>query len=88
LNWIERINEHAIHPDLAVFIDVEPETVVCRLKAKKSVMENLETQRSVRQVYMKFVEKGDLVRIDGNVSEAKVAERILAVVIEFLEKAC
>ncbi|MCJ7424280.1 dTMP kinase [Candidatus Bathyarchaeota archaeon] len=88
LNWIERINEHAIRPDLAVFIDVEPETVVCRLKAKKSVMENLETQRSVREVYMKFVEKGDLVRIDGNVSEAKVAERILAVVIEFLEKAC
>jgi len=86
LEWIEKINEHAIRPDLALFIDVEPETVIHRLKPRKSIMENLGTQRKVREVYMKFVEKGELVKIDGNKSKQKVADDILRVVLGFLEK--
>lgn len=86
LKWIEKINERAIRPDLAVFIDVEPETVVQRLKPKKSVMENLETQRKVREIYARFVERGDLVRVDGNKSKREVAKDITAVVQNFLKK--
>lgn len=86
LKWIQNINEHAIRPDLAVFIDVEPETVIQRLKPRKSVMENLGTQRKVREVYVKFVEKGELVKIDGNKSKQEVADDILTVVLGFLEK--
>jgi len=88
LDWIERINVHAMRPDLAIFIDVEPETVVQRLKPKKSVMENLETQRRVQEVYLKFVKNGELVSIDGNASKEKVSKEILARVLGFLEKAC
>jgi dTMP kinase len=80
LKWIEMINEHAIRPDVAIFVDVEPEAVIKRLKPKKSVMENLETLRKVREVYVKFVEKGELVRIDGNKSKKEVADDILKVV--------
>ena len=86
LKSIEMINEHAIRPDLAIFVDVEPEAVIKRLKPKKSVMENLETQRKVREVYVKFVEKGELVRIDGNKSTKEVADDVLKVVLRFLEK--
>jgi dTMP kinase len=86
LGWIEMINDHAIRPDMAIFVDVEPETVIKRLKPIKSVMENLETQRKVREVYVKFVEKGELVRIDGNRSEKGVADDISKVVLRFLEK--
>lgn len=86
LKWIEMINEHAIRPDLAIFVDVEPEAVIKRLKPKKSVMENLETQRKVCEVYVKFVEKGELVRIDGNKSTKEVADDVLKVVLRFLEK--
>jgi dTMP kinase len=86
LKWIKMINGHAIRPDLAIFVDVEPEAVIKRLKPKKSVMENLETQRKVREVYVKFVEKGELVRIDGNKSKKEVANDILKVVLRFLEK--
>ena len=85
LKWIEMINEHAIRPDLAIFVDVEPEAVIKRLKPKKSVMENFETQRKVLEVYVKFVEKGKLVRIDGNKSKKEVADDVLKVV-RFLEK--
>jgi len=87
LKWIEMVNEHAVRPDLAVFVDVEPETVIGRLKPRKSVMENLQTQRDVRKVYMRFVQKGDLARIDGNKSESEVADAIFEVVTEFLERA-
>ncbi|MEM3612459.1 MAG: dTMP kinase [Candidatus Bathyarchaeia archaeon] len=85
LDWIRRINEHAIPPNLAIFIDVEPNTVIKRLKPKKSVMENLETQRKVREVYLKFVENGELVRVNGNKSKREVAKEILSTVLDHLK---
>jgi dTMP kinase len=88
LNWIRQINKHAIKPDLAVFIDVHPETVVQRLKPKKSVMENVETQRRVREVYLRFVENGELTLVDGNASKEKVREELLKLVLAFLERVC
>jgi dTMP kinase len=86
LNWIEDINKHALKPDLAVFLDVNPEVVMQRLNRKKSVMETLETQRKVREVYLKFVEKGELVRIDGDESVAQVSEALTVRLLSFLEK--
>jgi dTMP kinase len=88
LKWIEKINEHAVHPDLALFIDVEPETVIRRLKRNRSVMENLETQLKVREIYLRFVDKGALVRVDGNRSKTEVARKIASTVKAFLKEAC
>lgn len=84
LEWIERVNEHALRPELAIFIDVDPRAVMHRLKPVKSVMETLETQQKVRQLYLKFVEKGDLTRIDGNKPKHMVAEELHRVVLNFL----
>lgn len=81
LDWIRKVNEHALTPNLAIFIDVKPEIVVQRLKPKKSVMENLETQRKVREMYLKFVESRELVKVDGNKSKEEVADEILAIVL-------
>jgi thymidylate kinase len=69
---------------LALFIDVDPKTVTGRLKRKKSVMENLETQLKVREVYSKYVENGALLRIDGNKSKREVTKEIWRVVNDFL----
>lgn len=85
LDWIKSLNKHAMSPDLALFIDVEPTTVVKRLKAKRSVMENLQTQRKVREVYMKFVNSGDLLKVDGNKPEREVADEIFCIVLNLLE---
>ena len=85
LEWIEAINSQALRPDLAVFIDVNPKTVLKRLNRRKSVMENLETQQKVRDVYLQFVERGCLLRIDGNGSLEKVAEELSTVVLKFLK---
>jgi dTMP kinase len=85
LEWIEEINRFALPPDLALYIDVPPEVVVKRIRRKKSVMERLETQRRVKQVYMKFVDNGQLTSIDGDRKKTEVEQNILKVILDFLE---
>ena len=84
LEWIRTINQRALEPDLALFIDVDPETVLKRLKRRKSVMENLATQQKVREIYLKYVSSGELVRVDGEKSKTAVSKDILKMVTDFL----
>jgi dTMP kinase len=70
IEWIEKINE--------------PKTAIQRLKPNKSVMENMETQQKVRKIYLKFVEKGRLTRINGDQPKNTVAQELYAVVMKFL----
>lgn len=85
LGWIERINSFAFKPDYAVFIDVPPERVLERLKRKKSVMETLVIQRKVRETYLKYVEKGKLILLDGDESKDAVADALYSNVTSFLK---
>ena len=86
LEWIEKINSFALPPDLAIYIDVSPEVVVKRIRRKKSVMERLETQRKVQEVYIKFVDKGKLVPIDGDKTKDEVEQDLLSLILNFLQK--
>jgi dTMP kinase len=85
LEWIEEINRFALPPDLAIYIDVPPEIVVKRIRRKKSVMERLETQQKVKEVYMKYVKNGKLMPIDGDRKKGDVEQNILNVILQFLE---
>ena len=86
LNWIKEINSFVLPADIAIYIDVPPEVVVKRIKRKKSVMERLETQRKVQEVYLMFVNSGKLIRIDGDRPKVEVEQNILSLILEFLEK--
>ncbi len=85
LDWIEAVNANAKRPDLCILIDVEPSVVLKRLKRKKTVMEKLETQQKVRNIYLTYVEKGELLRIDGGKSKPEVLEALYVQVVEFLK---
>lgn len=85
LNWIEEINRSVVTPDLAIYLDVPPEVVVKRIRRKRSVMERLQVQRKVREFYMKFVEDGQLIRVDGNRAKDEVSRDILTTVLNFLK---
>lgn len=85
LKWIEEINRSSLPPNLAVYIDVPPEVVVKRIRRDKSVMERIETQRRVREVYLKLVGAGKLVPVDGNREKGEVEKHILKIVLDFLE---
>ncbi len=87
IGWIEQINRMALPPDLAIYIDVPPEVVVKRMRRRRSVMETLENQRRVREVYMKLVREGRLILVIGNRPGSEVAQHILAVVLKRLKRA-
>ncbi|MGA2386662.1 MAG: dTMP kinase [Candidatus Bathyarchaeia archaeon] len=87
LGWIKRINSYALKPDYAIFIDVPPELVLERLQRKKSVMETLEIQRNVREVYLSFVKKGELVLVDGDGTRDEVADTLFSKVQSLLKTA-
>ena len=86
LDWIKTINARALQPDFSIFIDVPPELVLDRLQRKKSVMETLETQQKVREVYLKFVENGELILVDGDKPMEDVADALYSVVLNLLKK--
>ena len=85
LDWIKTINARALQPDFSIFIDVSPERVLERLQRKKSVMETLETQQKVREIYMKFVEKGELILINGDKPKDVVADELYSKVLSLLK---
>jgi thymidylate kinase len=48
-------------------------------------METLEIQQKVREVYLKFVEKGELIRIDGDKPRNVVADALFSKVLSLLK---
>ena len=86
IEWIEEINRFALPPDLGIYVDVPPEVVIKRIRRKKSIMEKLETQRKVQQIYLNYVNKGKLFSVDGDRQKAEVEKNILEIVLNFLQK--
>ncbi len=86
LEWIQMLNAKIARPDLAMFIDVLPEVVMNRLKPKRSVMENLATQENVRGIYLQFVKRGELMKVEGAGTKTEVALRIVKAVSVLLDK--
>jgi len=85
INWIKQVNSMALPPDLAIYIDAPPEVVLKRMRRRKSIMETLENQRRVREVYMQMVREERLVLVDGNRPASEVAQNILAMVLKRLK---
>jgi dTMP kinase len=86
LDWIEQINKFALVPDIALFLDAHPEIVFERLKRKKSVMETLQNQLKVREMYINIVNSGRLTLVNGDNSIGQVSEIVLKIVLDFLTR--
>ncbi len=84
--WIEKINKYAIKPDLAIYIDVSPEVVFTRIKRRKSVMESLQTQKNVREIYLKMAKEKKLSMVNGDLPRREVAKTIESLVLKLLKK--
>ena len=80
LEWIQNINKSVLYPDLAVFLDVDPVKVLCRLNSERSLMENLETQKRVRDIYLEFVKTEKLFLLNGDDSKNIVAKDLFSIV--------
>lgn len=86
LEWIKKINRLAFSSDLTFYICVPPEVVIKRIRRKKSVMERLDTQKKVERIYLKFVNDGELIVINGDKKKSEVENGILSNVLNFLKK--
>jgi dTMP kinase len=86
LEWIKKINHLVLSSDLAFYLNVPPEVVIKRIHRKKSVMERLDIQRKVQEIYLKFVKDGKLMTINGDRKKSEVERDLLTNVLHFLGK--
>ncbi|UCC34107.1 MAG: dTMP kinase [Candidatus Bathyarchaeota archaeon] len=85
LEWIKEVNRNAITPDLAIYLAIPPEAVVERITWRKSVMEKLQIQRRVQEIYKRLLEDGLLVQVEGDRPKDEVSKDILAVALDSLK---
>ncbi len=86
IDWIMNINRLVPIPDLAIYLDVPLEVVSQRCRYEKSVMEQPDIQGRVLEVYMRLIQEGRMIRIDGNRPIEEVSKDILATVLERLKR--
>jgi dTMP kinase len=86
LKWIRKINKYALKPDLTIYIDIPVEVVFKRMKRNRSVMENLEIQIKVKEIYSHLVKKGEMIPINGNRSIKIVSKEITELSLKKMEE--
>ncbi len=84
---VEKLNKDIILPDLAVLIDVDPETGLERIsvRGEKTDYEELEMQRKVRQNYHGMKDREEVVAVDGSKALGEVHSQITETVEDFLD---
>ena len=87
VDWIRMLNRYAPRPDLVVFLDVKPETALERLRDRRlTAYEDYETQRRVREMYLRLVEAGELVMVDAERPVEEVHEELFKLVMELMRR--
>lgn len=83
MDWVVKINEFAIPPDLVIFLKVSPEIAMKRVEKRGSdreIFEKLEFQQRVMQNYLTAIEplpnKQKLV-VDGTMSKESIHDIIM-----------
>lgn len=93
LEWILKINEPAITPDLTIFLNVSLENAKRRIQKdrwKKDIFEGEKSLNKVRRKYLDLVnedipELGKLKTVDVNAPQEVAYKRVRALIKDFLE---
>ena len=85
VDWIREMNRFAPKPDLGILLDILPEFSLQRVNRRKTVFEDSDYLRKVRNIYLQLVEEGELVRIDADKPRKAVLMEVLSLVQELLE---
>lgn len=86
LDWIKEMNRFALKPDLAVLLDILPEYSLHRLKRRRSIYEDSDYLRKVRDIYIKLVNEGDLVKVDADRPKRVVQGELLSMIQDLVER--
>jgi dTMP kinase len=86
IEWIDKINNFALKPDLLIILDVKPELALKRINsrgAKTDYFEKVEFLRKVREIYLTYSEAWI---VDASRSVEEVHEEIKGIVKRSLLK--
>ena len=86
LDWIKEMNRFALKPDLAVLLDILPEYSLHRLKRRRSIYEDSDYLRKVRDIYIRLVNEGELVNVDADRPKRVVQGELLSMIQELVER--
>jgi dTMP kinase len=78
--WVRIINNRVPPPDLAIYLDIDPENALKR-KRLSGPFEDASLLEKIRSVYLKLVENGELVMVDAG----KPLEEVLGNVTRIVE---
>lgn len=85
IDWIREVNSFVVKPDLSIYLDVSPEVGLSRKRGPPSVLERLDLQRSVREIFLTLVSSGEMIAVDASGSINDVKQRILSLALETLK---
>ncbi len=90
--WINKVHEFVIKPDLAIYLDVEPEVGWSRKKFTPSRVEylgkDLRLLYEVKERYLRMVEEGELTRVDAMKNLLEVVKECAKVICSRLQLLC
>lgn len=84
--WLWEINFFAPKPDLTIYLDIPPEKSLKRKTGRKTVFEDLEYEKKVRDLYLKLAETEGFINFDGTKKIKELHSETLSFVLEHLKK--
>jgi dTMP kinase len=86
VEWMKSLNRHALKPDLVILLDIDPGKSLERVSDRaKTVFEEKEYLRKVRDGYLRYAEAGELVVVDANQSIGDVHADIKKLVEKLID---
>ncbi|OYT65103.1 dTMP kinase [Candidatus Bathyarchaeota archaeon ex4484_205] len=77
LEWIKCINRYAPLPDVAFYLDIEPEKALLRRGEKRTRFEKREYLEKVREVYLELAKMGEVILINADREIFEIHREIL-----------
>jgi dTMP kinase len=77
--WVRIINNRVPPPDLAIYLDIDPENALKR-KRVSGPFEDASLLEKIRGVYLKLVKNGELVMVDAEKPLEEVLENVIRIV--------
>ena len=83
---IREMNRFALKPDLAILLDILPESSLHRLKRRRSIYEVSGYLRKVRNIYIELANEGELVKVNADRPKRVVREELLSMILNSLHE--
>lgn len=89
MEWVLEVNKYALSPDIAIYLDVDPEVSLQRragLASRFPEFERAELLERVRSIYLELVRRGLMVQVDARRELEEVYAEVKALVDNIIKR--